>query len=381
MSLPEHDDNVLIPCHSTYDETAKSPILDYHVFPALNERDSKHRTGIQLLQWFLDPGFHRGDDTLTFYSTSVSLKIFNGQSRAVLCWDYKQGRSIKQGLIPMISVIASFLVGCVFLITGVAKVVYSRPFIAHIRNLGVLPRSLNEVAASLFIQLECGVGAALVLSIFPTEFLPILAGLILALSILSVWGVKSGRVENCGCYGGWVTLSLKQSLGLNILYLLLLLVSWWMQEISPPVMMWKIWVIVGLFILSNFLIRRSANSPLIDISPIRSGRRWQPKWSNLSELNEAADAYLYIFMTHHCQLCKSWEPYIMNLLGQQNTPLPVLIFPEVAKDTDIWDERVLQQTLTPGTFRYLIYQTPTAVLVRNGLIENKWVAHFPDEYV
>jgi len=50
------------------DETAKSPIFDYHVFPALNERDSERRTGVQLLQWFLDPGFRRGDDTLTFYS-------------------------------------------------------------------------------------------------------------------------------------------------------------------------------------------------------------------------------------------------------------------------------------------------------------------------
>lgn len=281
----------------------------------------------------------------------------------------------------MTSIVTSIIVGCVFLTTGVMKVVYSRPFILHVRNLGILPRSLNEVAASLFIQLECGIGAALVLYIFPSELIPILAALIVVLSILSAWGVSSGRVEDCGCYGGWLNLSLKQSLGLNSLYLVLLLISWWMLEIRPPVLMWKVWIILGLLILSNFLIRRSANSPLINISPIRPGRRWQLKWSNSSGMNEGRDGCLYIFMSRRCQLCKRWEPYILNLLGQENMPMPVLIFPNAGKDTNIWDERIPQQVVKSGIFRYLIYQTPTAVLVKNGLIENKWVAHFPDEYI
>ena len=333
-----------------------------------------------------------------------------------------------------------FLIGSVFLITGALKVVYSRPFIAHVRNLGILPRALNEVAASLFIQLECGIGVALILSIFTIELVPILIGLIFVLSILSAWGVISGRVQDCGCYGGWLNLTLKQSLGLNFLYLLLLVIGWWTLETGPPILMWKVWIIVGVIILSNFLIRRSANSPLIDISPLRPGRRWKTKWADLKELNGDRETRLVIFMTSRCQLCQSWEPYILNLIDQANMPLPILIFPDIAarsssfrlfpllkgavgdvdrgktnpennsakdtkiwdekipqkirdtkiwdekipqkiRDTKIWDEKIPQRIMKSGIFRYLIYQTPTAVLVRNGYVENKWVARFPEEYI
>ncbi|MBU2646284.1 hypothetical protein KKI24_16375 [bacterium] len=281
----------------------------------------------------------------------------------------------------MATVVILFLIGCVFLFAGVTKVVYSRPFIVHIRNLGILPRSLNETAASLFIQLECAIGGALVLYVFPGELIPILIGLILGLSILSAWGVASGRVDDCGCYGGWLNLSLKQSLGLNAIYLLLLIVSWRLQENDPPVLMWKVGVVVGIIILSNFLIRRSANSPLFDISPIQVGRRWQSQWVTPEYLNGDPVAYLYIFMAHRCQMCRSWQPYVTNLLGRAGMPLPVLVFPDDSGDMDIWDETIPVQKIKPVPFRYLVYRTPTAVLVKNGRIENKWVARFPEEFI
>ncbi|MBT4092195.1 MAG: hypothetical protein HOE30_27210, partial [Deltaproteobacteria bacterium] len=55
--------------------------------------------------------------------------------------------------------------------------------------------------------------------------------------------------------------------------------------------------------------------------------------------------------------------------------------PQKIRDTKIWDEKIPQRIMKSGIFRYLIYQTPTAVLVRNGYVENKWVARFPDEYI
>ncbi len=279
------------------------------------------------------------------------------------------------------STVIFFIIGSVFLITGALKVFYSRPFIVHVRNLGILPSSLNEVAASLFIQLECGIGMALVLPIFTAELIPILIGLILGLSILSAWGVISGRVEDCGCYGGWLNLTLGQSLGLNFLYLLLLVIGWRTMEAYPPVLMWKVLIILGIFILCNFLIRRSANSPLIDVSPVQPGSKWRTKWLDSKELILAPESRLVIFITSRCQRCKSWEPYILNLMGRKNMPLPLLIFPDGIKNPGIWDEKIPLQMMNSRLFQYLIYQTPTAVLVKNGVIENKWVARFPEEYI
>ncbi len=267
------------------------------------------------------------------------------------------------------------------MLTGALKVVYSRPFIVHVRNLGILPLTFNEVAASLFIQLECGIGVALVMSIFTVELILILIGLIFILSMLSAWGVISGRVDDCGCYGGWLNLSLKQSLGLNLIYLLLLAIGWSNLETDPPILMWKVWIIMGVFVLTNFLIRRSANSPLIDISPIRPKRRWKAEWFDFSEFNGERETRLVIFLRTRCQLCRSWEPYILNLMDQEDLPLPIIIFPDADESPNFWNEKIPLQRMKPGLFRYLIYQAPTAVLVKSGLIVNKWVARFPEEYI
>ena len=292
-------------------------------------------------------------------------------------WEYFCSLSVDDRM----SVVIFFIIGSVFLITGALKVLYSRPFITHVRNLRILPHSLSAVAASLFIQLECGIGMALILSIFTAELIPVLIGLILSLSILSAWGVISGRVEDCGCYGGWLSLTLGQSLGLNFLYLVLLVIGWRTLEVYPPVLMWKVWIILGIFILCNFLIRRSANVPLIDVSPVQPGRKWRTKWLDSKELGIAPESRLVIFINSRCQQCKHWEPYILNLLGRENLPAPLLVIPDRVKDPGLWDEKIPLKMMNSRMFRYLVYQTPTAVLVKNGVIENKWVAHFPEEYI
>jgi len=274
------------------------------------------------------------------------------------------------------------LIGSVFLITGLLKVIYSRPFILHVRNLGILPRALNEISASVFIQAECGVGVALLLQVFSSELIPVLFALIVGLSALTAWGVHSGRVEDCGCYGGWLNLDLKQSLGLNAVYLILLTVAWWTLGEDPPLEMWKVLFVIVVFALCNFLVRKSANDPLLDISPLKMGRKWNRRWSNFQDVKEdEVESVLYIFMSHNCFRCKDWDPYILNLLQQTDLPTPVLIFPDIDSEPENRLKNVSLRVMRPGKFRFLVYRTPTAVLVKNGLIEGKWVAHFPEAYI
>ena len=281
----------------------------------------------------------------------------------------------------MITTVILFLVGCVFLFTGLIKVIYARPFIVHVRQLGILPRSLNEIAASFFIQLECAAGTALVLSAYPLELIPVLMGLILVLSVLSVWGVRTGRVEDCGCYGGWLNLDIKQSLALNILYLVMLSYCWIRPDGNPPLPMWKVLVIIGVIALSNFLVRGSANSPLIDLSPLKPRRKWNMKWSNPADFQRNSNgSVFYIFMSWRCYQCRIWDPYIRNMHQQSGLPSPVLIFPETEEE----EKRLVEVPhlfIKPGVFRRLVYQTPTAVLVTDGLVEDRWVVRFPEAYI
>lgn len=274
------------------------------------------------------------------------------------------------------------LVGIVFLITGFIKVIYSRPFIIHVRHLGILPRPLTEIAASLFIQLECSVGTALVLFAFPVELIPAVMFMILVLSGITVWGVATRRVEDCGCYGGWLNLDIKQSLGLNLVYLVMLVGAWTSVDQDPPIAMWKVLAIIGVMALSNFLVRGSANSPLIDLSPLKPGRRWKQRWvESLDPATAAGNASFVVFMTQSCYRCKEWNEYIVNLAENPELPEPVLIFPEGGKEIEPLHGSIAHHIIKVGLFRFLVYQTPTAVLVRDGRIEARWVGHFPDEFI
>lgn len=282
----------------------------------------------------------------------------------------------------MMTALLLYPVGCVFLFTGIIKVIYSRPFILHVRHLKILPPALNEIAASLFIQLECAIGVALILSVFPIDLVPVLMALILVLSIVTAWGVRNGRVNDCGCYGGWLSLDLKQSLGLNALYLVMLGVAWVNLDGNPPFVMWKVAVIIVVLALSNFLVRGSANAPLIDISSLKPGRPWKSGWLDLDEfVRDDSDSVFLIFMSPGCYLCKDWDPYIINLMETPELPRPVLIFPETDGGVEERLKGIPHRTIKPGTFRYLVYQTPTGVLVTNGRIVDRWVIHFPEAFV
>lgn len=282
----------------------------------------------------------------------------------------------------MLATVLMILVGLVFLLTGLIKVVYSRPFIMHVKSLGILPRSVTEIAASLFIQLECAIGTALVLSAFPRQLLPALVFLILGLSILTAWGVSSGRIEDCGCYGGWLNLRLHQSLALNALYALMLGVGWWLSEVQGRIPMWKVLAVIAVMAATNFLIRGSANAPLIDLSPLKPGRRWKPRWVDPSEFaGDRSDSLLFIFMSQRCYRCREWDPYILNLRKQPDLPFPVLIFPNNASAIEERLKHVPHRSIATGLFRYLVSQTPTAVLVERGIIQDRWVTRFPDAFI
>lgn len=259
---------------------------------------------------------------------------------------------------------------------------YAKPFMVHVRNLKILPRSLNEIGASLFIQLECGIGAALVMSAFSAELIPVLIVLIPGLSALTVWGVRSGRIDDCGCYGGWLNLSLKQSLGLNGLYIVMLVLAGVSLDVVPVVPMWKVLVIIGVMALSNFLIRGSANAPLVDLSPLKPGRAWKRKWLNPTDFQQSgSESILFVFMSQRCYRCKDWDPYIINLNETPDLPAPVLIFPETDSELQERLTGIPHQAINPGLFRYMVYQTPTAVLVSGEVITGRWISRFPEEFV
>src|SRR6516165_12699369 len=111
----------------------------------------------------------------------------------------------------MTGLACSAIVGVVFLVTGALKAVNSAAFIPQVFRYRLLPPRITPAAAVLFIGLECGLGAALTTGLSPW-LLPLTMALLAAFAGLTFWGDKSGRVEDCGCYGGLLLISPAQSI-------------------------------------------------------------------------------------------------------------------------------------------------------------------------
>ena len=131
----------------------------------------------------------------------------------------------------------SRIVGVVFLAAAVMKAINPSNFHGHITRLGLVPRRWARLFAPALIGVEGAWGAALIIAFAPTVVLPATAVALVLLSGMSAWGVRSGRTEDCGCYGGFITPSLWQSVGLNGLYFALTSIAWTAHPVSnlPPI--------------------------------------------------------------------------------------------------------------------------------------------------
>ena len=68
-------------------------------------------------------------------------------------------------------------------------------------------------------------GAALIAQVSPWLY-PLAAAVLVVFLVLTAWGVRSGRIEDCGCYGGLLMVTPAQSMTLDALYLGLMAVAW-----------------------------------------------------------------------------------------------------------------------------------------------------------
>ncbi|MCP4752456.1 MAG: hypothetical protein GY866_16320 [Proteobacteria bacterium] len=281
--------------------------------------------------------------------------------------------------------ICTLLVGCILLFFGAVKTLHSYPFLVHVRRFRLFPDRLSALVAILFIELECGLGIALILHAYPHELVPTAFMLLIILTVLTFWGTRSGRVDDCGCYGGLFRLDPRHSLLLNIGYMVLLCIAWFYSEEDYRTSMWKIWMVVVAILISHFLGKRSIMSPLLDLSRIKAGKSWNPDWLKNDDTIPVRGICFVAFLNHNCPVCEKWIALLNNMHTQAEMPKLIGVVPE----KDDGDESFRQMhtigfqlvMMERRTFNYLASQTPTAILLENGVILEKWVDGFPVRYV
>jgi hypothetical protein len=296
-------------------------------------------------------------------------------------------------LASVVGLFGPALVGAVLAFAGLAKALEPEHFVRHLKNLGLLPERLLASAALCVISLQCGLGAALLLRLRPDWILP--AGLVflLGLSALGYWSTATGRTADCGCYNGLLTFSPLQSLLLDAGYASLLGFAWWWSspEAARP---WKVAVALlaalGGGLLAFGLLGYSAHHgrPLLDLTPMKVGRRWKPRWLPAGAETSAGDGEttLIVFLGANCSHCMQWIK-VLNRVHQ----LPSL--PSVQGVVTVRPDRLPDYLgrsgarfpvapITPWAAARLSRSiTPTAVLVREGVIREKWIRSMPKSFI
>lgn len=284
------------------------------------------------------------------------------------------------------------LVGAVLLLAGLVKALDAVAFVKHLTRFPGLPGRLARRLGPLLLAGECTLGAALAVGLWPPWVRPIALAVLLGFAAVLAWGLYRGEVEECGCYGGLIRLTIPQSLTLDGIYIVLVGGAWLAAPEGPdPGAFWKLVVTAAAGLLAAALAvaswrrARSGQRPLLNRSPIREGEHWRSEWLGHPERYRLAlGAHLVVFLSMDCSQCHTW----MGLLHNAVHPHPEL--PQVLGVFDLPPDQLadLQEILgIPITAlgslatRRLTWTMPFGVLVEDGIVREVWGDVIPEAFI
>ncbi|NEO54891.1 MAG: hypothetical protein F6K54_18490 [Okeania sp. SIO3B5] len=286
----------------------------------------------------------------------------------------------------------SFLVGIVFLLTGIAKVIEPWKFIRHIAQLGLLNQALIVSTSIAFIAIESALGMALILGVFPKVIIPLSILLLVGLSILTYWSTSTGKTEDCACYNGWLEISPSQSLILNFIYISLLVVAEFLGKYQVTVL-WQ-WVAVLITFITSFALAagsleymQNSSRPYIDFSPLQKNKIWQLEWLGEDSKSLMSGSVILVFMSPQCPQCKNWLKVLKFLQRQDDLPnvAGVVALSNLDEGQDFVDNYALNfpvAVVEQELYKKLrIEAVPTAVVLEDGVIQDKWIGSMPVWFV
>lgn len=280
-------------------------------------------------------------------------------------------------------------VGLVFLATGVLKALDSLQFLHQVGEYNLAPDNRVRQAGMAFITLECSLGMGLLVRLSDL-LIPAAIGVLLFLIAVTARGAWSGKVEDCGCYGGWLQLTARQSMLLDLCYIALLAVAWTMREAQPLLpaapALWKLLLtaISGAagWMLASHALRHGA---LAKFTLLKTGKRWKPSWLRSSPRPLDKGQHFIVFLSRDCPYCKKWVP-LLNVLEVQ-PDLPNVLGLLSGTETDHQEFLAQHMIRFPlahmpkRLMKLLVDGYPTAALVEDGIIRETWFGELPKAYM
>jgi hypothetical protein len=290
----------------------------------------------------------------------------------------------------LVRVISAACVGAVFLWTGLIKAVAPHTFRRHLDSLGWIPENLVRYSVSIAAALEAGWGAALVVGVLPQVVFPASILVLAVFSAITWWSVNTGKAADCGCYGGFIQPSVGQSIGLNLIFAILIIAAW-VSRAPTIVNAWWQWSIPIAVALSVAAVAEWAQryefrtgTPKFTPSPLEEGAAWKHSWArNLTRNTEGE--IIVAMLGLECPFCKQWVK-VGNAMTQ--SPLLPTVFGVVGASEKLRDKFVAEHnirfpvaSISPSLMNRLAQAVPTTLLVEKGRIKQMWVGNMPPEFV
>ncbi|MGF2040163.1 MAG: peroxiredoxin family protein [Nostoc sp. CmiVER01] len=290
-----------------------------------------------------------------------------------------------------LSVISSLVVGSVFLVTGVVKALAPTRFIIHISHLQLFPPKVNIGAAIAFTILECILGIALILRLFPQWLFLGTIVLLLLLSSLTYWSTSTKRTDDCGCYNGLIDISPKQSLLLNALYITLMGLAWFypvanILTVSQQVTALLISLTTSCLLTAvSYIYFWKQKKPILNLEPLQVNRRWQPQWLKEYPKSLTTGEKLVVFLMPGCPTCKNWLKVLKVVHQRTDLPDVVAGVPQTSEQVQEFVQsnniNFPVVAMNPTVVARLTNAFPTAVLLEDGIIREKWLGVMPLDFV
>jgi hypothetical protein len=272
-------------------------------------------------------------------------------------------------------------VGVVFVAAALMKLAAPFSFYRHVARLDVLPHLPLRIFVPVAIGLEGGWGAALAVGLWPQLLLPFTTFALVALTCVTWWSIKSGKTEDCGCYGGFITPSVWQSVALNGFYFLLIVAAWATLPAANADAIWKIAAVTVTAVLlggtAEYALRSefSTGVPLFTPSPLKIGQRWKPGWAGTAS-HKLEPSHLVAYLGPDCPYCKRWVR-ALNVIHESPALPPVTAI--LSSSQRAIDDFVLETgvrfpiaTISQAKMQRLSSAVPTTVLIEDGRIQDVW---------
>jgi len=294
-------------------------------------------------------------------------------------------------ILPTLSVFSSMAVGLVFLFTGGVKALSPSGTINHFDKLKLMPFHLLRWLLGVATVVECTLGVALITRVYPQWVFPAALWFLVAFLVITYWSSKAKGIDDCGCYGQMYAISPALSMLLDGLYAALIgfawavPVTWGFTPFLELAIVVESVVVCGSVTFMSHLVFRKWGEDLLDLSPAKVGRKWNPEWlAGYTSLQPEA-AELIVLMSPTCSACKAWVKPLNKISARPD--MPRVVAGMAAADEEI--SRVVGEfgiefpvlRVKQSVMDRLVQAFPTAVTVENGIIRSKDRASLPPHLV